>query len=280
MLSRYLAISLSQWRYSIAMSYDDETPPVANLGGPASTLVTGASSGIGLAIVRRLLENRYVHCVFALSRSATCNQALQSLRATFAEKLRLIDVDITSESDLQRVTAATQSVDALHLVVNAAGVLHGPGIAPEKSIEQVSAANFERVFALNAFAPLLLAKALLPKLCRKQPAIFASLSARVGSIGDNRAGGWYAYRASKAAQNQLLKTFSIEWKRRNPHGICLLLHPGTVDTPLSTPFQANVPPHKLFDTRMAADQLLGIIASSTPADSGHFIAWDGTEVPW
>ncbi len=272
--------SSAQWRYSVTMSYDNETSPVANLGCPANTLVTGASSGIGLAIVSRLLENRHVDCLFAVSRAATRNEALHLLRATFAEKLRLVDADITSESDLQRVAAATESVDALHLVVNAAGVLHGPGIAPEKSIEQASAANFERVFALNAYAPLFLAKALLPKLCRKQPAIFASLSARVGSIGDNRAGGWYAYRASKAAQNQLLKTFSIEWKRRNPQGICLLLHPGTVDTPLSTPFQANVPPHKLFDTRMAADQLLGIIAGSTPADSGHFMAWDGTEVPW
>ena len=272
--------SFAQWRYSVAMSYDDETPPVANLGGPANTLVTGASSGIGLAIVRRLLENRHVDCVFAVSRSATRSEALNSLYATFAGKLRLVDADITRESDLQCVAAATESIDALHLVVNAAGVLHGPGIAPEKSIEQASAENFERVFALNAFAPLLLAKTLLPKLCRKQPAIFASLSARVGSIGDNRAGGWYAYRASKAAQNQLLKTFSIEWKRRNPQGICLLLHPGTVDTPLSTPFQANVQPHKLFDSKMAADQLLRVIVGSTPADSGRFIAWDGTEVPW
>ena len=262
------------------MSFDNETSPVAKLGCPANTLVTGASSGIGLAIVRRLLENRHVDCVFAVSRSATRNEALHLLQATFAEKLRLVDADITSESDLQRAAAATDPFDALHLVVNAAGVLHGPGIAPEKSIEQASAANFERVFALNAFAPLLLAKALLPKLCRKQPAIFASLSARVGSIGDNRAGGWYAYRASKTAQNQLLKTFSIEWRRRNPQSTCLLLHPGTVDTPLSAPFQSNVPAHKLFDPNKAAEQLLGIIASSSPADSGSFVAWDGTEVPW
>lgn len=102
----------------------------------------------------------------------------------------------------------------------------------------------------------------------------------MGSIGDNRAGGWYAYRASKAAQNQLLKTFSIEWKRRNPQGICLMLHPGTVDKPLSSPFQARVPAHKLFDAQRAASQLLHIIASSSPADSGRFVAWDGEEVPW
>ena len=262
------------------MKFNDDTPPVAGMEGSANVLVTGASSGIGLALVRQLLENRHVACVVAVSRSARCNGTLLGLNATCGEKLWLLDADITSESDLRRVADAVEALDALHLVVNAAGVLHGSGISPEKSIEQVNASTLEQVFALNAFAPLLLAKALLPKLCRNQPAIFASLSARVGSISDNRAGGWYAYRASKAAQNQLLKTFSIEWKRRNQQGICLLLHPGTVDTPLSTPFQSNVPADKLFDAKRAANQLLRIIADSSPADSGRFIAWDGTDVPW
>lgn len=145
-------------------------------------------------MVRRLLGNRHVNCVFAESRSATRNEALQVLNATFAEKLRWLDADITRESDLQHVAESLESLDVLHLVVNAAGVLHGPGIAPEKSIEQASAATFAKVFALNASAPRPLPKVLMPQLCRKQPAIFASLSARVGSIGDNRGGGWYAYR--------------------------------------------------------------------------------------
>lgn len=262
------------------MKFTKDTPPVAGTQVSANVLITGASSGIGLAMVRQLLENRHVACVVAVSRSATRNETLLGLQTTHGEKLWLVDADITSESELLRVSAMVDALDALHLVVNAAGVLHGPGITPEKSIQQANVATFEQVFALNAFAPLLLAKALLPKLCRNQPAVFASLSARVGSISDNRAGGWYAYRASKAAQNQLLKTFSIEWKRRNPQGVCLLLHPGTVDTPLSTPFQSNVPPHKLFDTQRAANQLLRIIADSSPADSGRFIAWDGTDVPW
>lgn len=262
------------------MNFDLDSYPVAGLRGQANVLVTGASSGIGLAMVRELLESRHVACVFAVSRSATANDALQQLYQVRNEKLLLIDADVTSESSLQRLAQATRVVDALHLVVNCAGMLHASGIAPEKSIEQVRKASLERVFALNTFAPLLLAQALLPKLCQSQPAIFASLSARVGSISDNRAGGWYAYRASKAAQNQLLKTFSIEWKRRNPQGICLTLHPGTVDTPLSSPFQSRVPAHKLFDPQRAASQLLHIIANSTPADSGRFIAWDGSDVPW
>ncbi len=205
---------------------------------------------------------------------------MHGLGQEFGAKLFLIDADITRESDLQHVADATRPLDGLHLVINCAGVLHGAGLSPEKSIEQASKASLERVFALNAFAPLLLAQVLLPQLCKKQRAVFASLSARVGSISDNRAGGWYAYRASKAAQNQLLKTFSIEWKRRNPKGTCLILHPGTVDTPLSTPFQARVPAEKLFDAQRAACQLLTIISQCSPSDSGRFIAWDGKEVPW
>ena len=262
------------------MNFDVDTRPIAGLHNPANVLVTGASSGIGLAMVRQLLANPHVARVFAVSRRATSNDALNGLGQEFAAKFVPVNADITSESDLQRVAGATQSVDALHLVINCAGVLHGPGLVPEKSIQQASRQSFEHVFALNAFAPLFLAQALLPQICQKQPAVFASLSARVGSIGDNRAGGWYAYRASKAAQNQLLKTFSIEWKRRNPQGVCLLLHPGTVNTPLSMPFQSKVPVDKLFDAQRAAAQLLSIIAKSSPADSGRFMGWDGADIAW
>ncbi len=262
------------------MKFDVDTCPVAGLERPANVLVTGASSGIGQALLRQLLQNRHVGRAFGVSRSATNNAALDELHRDHGTRLHLIDADISNEDDLAQLAEKTRAVDALHLVINAAGILHGAGLAPEKSIDQANMASLERVFAINAFAPLLLAKALLPLLCRGQPAVFASLSARVGSIGDNRAGGWYAYRASKAAQNQLLKTFAIEWKRRNPRGACLLLHPGTVDTPLSAPFQSKVPAARLFDPQRAATQLLQIIAQSTSQDSGRFIAWDGRDIPW
>lgn len=262
------------------MKFDIDTFPVASLECPANVLVTGASSGIGQALLRQLLDNRHVLRAFGVSRSATSNTALDELHRVHGQRLQLIDADITNEDDLSNLARATGVVDALHLVINAAGVLHGAALAPEKSIEQASMSSLERVFAINAFAPLLLAKALLAQLCRGQPAVFASLSARVGSIGDNRAGGWYAYRASKAAQNQLLKTFAIEWKRRNPRGTCLLLHPGTVDTRLSAPFQSKVPAGRLFDPQRAANQLLQIIAQSAPQDSGRFLAWDGQDIPW
>ena len=262
------------------MEFAPDMYPVPGLQGLVNAVVTGASSGIGLALVRQLLGNHHVGPVFAVSRSATSSNMLRGLQRSAGERLQLIDADLTKQDDLARIADTTRQVDAVHLVVNAAGVLHASGLAPEKAIEQASKENFEQVFALNAFAPLLLAKALLPQLCRNQPAVFASLSARVGSIGDNRAGGWYAYRASKAAQNQLLKTFSIEWKRRNAQGTCLILHPGTVDTPLSSPFQSGIPAAKLFDTARAASQLLNVIAGSSPSDSGRFFAWDGHEVPW
>lgn len=262
------------------MRFDPEAPPVAGLTQQANVLVTGASSGIGLAMVAQLLDNRHVARVVAVSRSASRSDALLELLRVHGRRLQLTDVDLTCDADLASLDTQLRDVDSLHLVINAAGVLHGASITPEKSIEQVRRASLEQVFGLNAFAPLLLAQSLLSRLCRGQPAVFASLSARVGSIGDNRAGGWYAYRASKAAQNQLMRTFAIEWRRRNPLGICLLLHPGTVDTPLSAPFQSGMRAGQLFDSGRAAAQQLQIIASATPADSGRFLAWDGSDVPW
>lgn len=262
------------------MNFDPDRRPLSDVSEPVTALVTGASSGIGLAMVDQLLRNRHVDRVVAVSRSADSSPSLQALRDREGERLHCIAADLSDDAGLCAVVDGLNGTQALHLVVHAAGALHGDGFAPEKAVAQVRRVSLERVFAINAFAPLLLAQALLPLLCRGRPAVFASLSARVGSIGDNRAGGWYAYRASKAAQNQLMRTFSIEWRWRNPQGRCLSLHPGTVDTPLSAPFQAGVPEGRLFEPARAASQLLDVIARSTPADSGRFLAWDGAEIPW
>ncbi len=112
------------------------------------------------------------------------------------------------------------------------------------------------------------------------PFSYASLSARVGSIGDNRLGGWYSYRASKAAQNQFLKTLSIEWRRKFPLSIVSILHPGTCDTRLSKPFQSAVPKDKLFTPAQSTEYLINIISSQRPSDSGKFLAWDSSVIPW
>lgn len=258
------------------------TAPIAGLKSDAHVLVTGASSGIGLGLVRHLLANPHVARVTAVSRRAGASAALAELgRHDDRGRLQTIDADLTDETAIAALaTHVRERHDRLHLVINAAGVLHDEAMRPEKSVNQLTMEVLARSFALNAFAPILLARALMPLLDRDEGSVFASISARVGSIGDNRLGGWYAYRAAKAAQNQLIRTFSIELARRNPNACCLLLHPGTVDTPLSVPFQANVPAEKLFSVERASRQLLDVIAACTPADSGRFIAWDGSDIPW
>jgi NAD(P)-dependent dehydrogenase (short-subunit alcohol dehydrogenase family) len=219
--------------------------------------------------------------VCAVSRHAADSDALVALHARHGARLQKISADLTRDDGISAIVAGVRAGgDALHLLVNCAGVLHGDGLRPEKSLVSLDREALERSFALNAFAPVLLVRALLPLLGPGAPRVVASLSARVGSISDNRLGGWYAYRASKAAQNQLMRTLAIEWQRTHPHATCVLLHPGTVDTPLSQPFQARVPPDALFPPARAARQLLDIIAGLTPADSGRFIAWDGKTIPW
>lgn len=255
--------------------------PVQGLKVPAHVLVTGASSGIGLAMVEALLENPTVAQVFAVSRRAGYSAALALLQSRHGERLQTVSADLTTDDGLDTIVCAVGAqCDDLHLVVNCAGVLHGDGWRPEKSLATLDRHALERSFALNAFAPVLLVRALLPLLGSGAPRVVASLSARVGSIGDNRLGGWYAYRAAKAAQNQLLRTLAIEWQRTHPQATCVLLHPGTVDTPLSQPFQARIAGDALFPPARGARQLLEIIAGVTPADSGRFIAWDGSTIPW
>ena len=257
------------------------TAPVQGLHVPAHVLVTGASSGIGLAMVDALLGNPTVARVFAVSRTASDSEALSALQARHGARLQPVSADLTTDAGLDAIVGGVRAGgDDLHLVVNCAGVLHGDGLRPEKSLATLDRDALERSFALNAFAPVLLVRALLPLLTPNAPRVVASLSARVGSIGDNRLGGWYAYRAAKAAQNQLLRTLAIEWQRSHPHATCVMLHPGTVDTPLSQPFQTRVAADALFPPARAARQLLDIIAGLTPADSGRFIAWDGSTIPW
>ena len=171
--------------------------------------------------------------------------------------------------------------ERLHLLVNCAGVLHeSDALRPEKKLESVSPDALRRVFEVNAFGPLLVAKHFHELLRHDERAVLANVSARVGSIGDDRAGGWYAYRGSKAAQNLFTKNLSIELGRRAKNVVCVALHPGTVDTDLSRPFQGSVRETSLFEPSRAARQLLDVIDGLTPEQSGSFLAWDGREIPW
>ena len=185
-----------------------------------------------------------------------------------------------SDSLLQLKKKISNHSSKLRLVINATGRLHSKFLKPEKRLQHLDKNNMLESFTINAFSPILLAKTIeefIPKDCEFN---FASISARVGSIGDNQTGGWYSYRAAKSAQNQFLKTLSIEWKRRFPKATITLLHPGTVDTNLSRPFQKFVPEHKLFSKEKSSQFLINIIKSQSPETSGKFIAWDGSEIPW
>lgn len=254
---------------------------IADFDHPAEVLVTGASSGIGLALTRALLERDAVAQVTAVSRGASHSEALCALQDRHPNRLQPFPANLCSEADRERLAQhLAQNGRRLQLVINAAGLLHAEGIEPEKALSQLRQDALERSFAINAFAPILLLQALLPQIPKEAPAVLASVSARVGSIGDNRLGGWYSYRAAKAAQNQLLRTLAVELRRSHRKATVLALHPGTVDTPLSKPFQARVPEEKLFSPERAARQLLEVIAKVTPERSGSFLAYDGSEIPW
>ncbi len=247
-------------------------------------LIMGATGGIGLAISHRLVIDPAIQTLTLCARQASTNASLLALQQDAALRsvlVRLIDVDITDENSLAAMASSLSLQESpLDLIVNTAGLLHGSQLAPEKTATQLSAESMQRIFAVNAFGPMLLIKALWPWLRAKRPVVFASLSARVGSIEDNSLGGWYSYRAAKAAQNQFLKTAAIELSRFNPQSIVLALHPGTTATALSQPYQSNVAAEKLFTPAFVAECLLNIIDSSTVTDSGSFIAWDGKRIAW
>ena len=215
-------------------------------------------------------------------------QALADVLATGAPGLQLLHLGRTSEPPLDLcqdhhldgLRLQLQQAPPLRLVINTAGWLHDDGLGPEKRLEAVQRPGLEKSFAINAFGPILLARAVEEALGHGQPAWFASLSARVGSIEDNRLGGWYAYRAAKAAQNQLLHTLALEWRRRRPAVTVTLLHPGTTATPLSEPFRGGVAPEKLFSPDRAARQLLEVLSAQSVERSGAFLAWDGSPIPW
>ena len=249
---------------------------------PNVALVQGASRGLGLAFVKRLVEQGEYSTVIATCRSPNFASELQELVGSHASRLLLLKLDVTDTASAQATASRIAGDDiTLDLLINCAGVLHSPeGLQPEKRLQDISIEHLEQYFRINAIGPLIVAKYLVPLMARRSRAVIANLSARVGSIGDNRLGGWYGYRASKSAQNMFTKTLSIELTRTNPEIICVGLHPGTVATELSAPFSKRVNPEKLFSPEGAASKLLNVIETLTPRDTGKVFAYDGTEIPW
>lgn len=250
--------------------------------GSVTACITGASRGIGLALVEHLLDDSSVEHVFATARHARASTPLADLARAHEGRLTAVEMDVTDEPSLAAAAGTVAAQTArLDLVMNCAGLLHdGAGVGPERRLADIDPAHIARSFAVNATGPLLVAKHLACLFPRRERVVFASLSARVGSIGDNRLGGWYAYRASKAAQNMFTRNLSVELKRRARGIICVALHPGTVDTELSRPFQGRVPADRLFTAERAARQLLQVVNRLGPQDNGSFFAWDGRPIPW
>lgn len=245
-----------------------------------SALVTGAGGGIGLALVEALLGSPAIERVYAGCREPAKSTALAQLAAA-DERVVPITLDITDEDTLDAAAAVVGRASPVDLLINTAGILHDDdGMRPEKRLADVKASNLLRAYEINAIGAMRLARTFEPSLKQSAASRFVCLSARVGSIGDNRLGGWYAYRASKAALNMLLKTLAIEWARLRPPIVCAALHPGTVATDLSAPFTANGSSHKVFTAAESAGYLLSVIDTLAEDQSGGFYAWDGKEIPW
>jgi NAD(P)-dependent dehydrogenase (short-subunit alcohol dehydrogenase family) len=223
-------------------------------------VVIGATGSIGIALQR------------ALSHAADFDRVMGFSRQSNGFNL----TDEVSIAEAAATVAATGL--PVRLVIVATGLLHDGEMQPEKSLRQLDPEHLARSFAVNATGPILVAKHFLPLLPREGRSVFAAISAKVGSIGDNQLGGWYAYRAAKAALNQLIHTAAIELRRTRPEAICVALHPGTVATPLSAPFRSSG--HDPVDPAFAAERMINVINGLGPRDTGLFVDHSGAPLPW
>lgn len=244
-----------------------DIPPVTlqSFARNGIAIVIGATGGIGRAFVEHLRASQHFVTVLAYARQTE------------------IALDLTQPDSIARCAedakhqSAEQHCD-ITLIIDATGYLHDATFQPEKSLRQIDAQYMARQFQINAIGPALLMKHFCPLLPRHGKSVFATLSAKVGSIGDNRMGGWYGYRAAKAALNQLVKSTAIELARSKPEALCIALHPGTVATGLSAPFAKSG--LNVHSPEQAAANLLSVIARLTAAQSGGFFAYNGDELPW
>ena len=246
----------------------DTAPRLNSFRDGMNVAVIGAGGGIGAALADQLAGADHVANLWRTYRQPRPGR-------------NAVTLDLEDEGSIAAAAAEIgHAARALDLVIVATGILHDADkLQPEKSWRALTAESLATAYRINTVGPALVAKHFLPLLRRDSKAVFAALSARVGSIADNQLGGWYGYRASKAALNMVLRTLAIELARSRPLACCVGLHPGTVDTALSQPFQKGVPTDRLFPATRAARQLLGVIDDVTPAGSGRVFAWDGTLVP-
>jgi len=241
-------------------------PNLSSLSSNSNVAIIGASGGIGAEFLRQLCADPRVERIHAWSRTEIDVSDPKILTGA---------IDLFDETSIREAAVASSIAAPLDAVVVTTGVLHDLSIQPEKSIADIDPESMLDVLGVNTIGPALVAKHFLPLMRRDAKSVFAALSARVGSISDNRLGGWVSYRMSKAALNMLIKTIAIEHARRFPHAVVVGLHPGTVDTDLSKPFQRRVPSDQLFTTTESVNHLLQVVDRLVPDDTGLCFAWDG-----
>ena len=246
-------------------------------------LVIGGTGGIGKAMVEQLVNKTANHTEKNTHVFATYYKNVPDFEA---DNLHWLPMDICDEQSIkQAVETIAQQTDHIDWVINCAGLLHSGTQQPEKALRQVETDFFLKNMQVNALASLLIAKHVRPLLAKAErsndkPAIFATISARVGSISDNQLGGWYSYRMSKAALNMGMKNLSIEWSRSLKDMCVVVMQPGTVNTQLSAPFQSNVADEQLFSPAYSAECLLEVLSKMHASQSGSFVDWAGESIPW
>lgn len=243
-------------------------------------VIAGVSGAIGGALATRLIERGSQTRVIGLCRDT--EKAPEALRAH--EQSAVLPWDAEDSESPLAVAEALDSLlsrdEGIDAFIYAAGLLHGPGMFPEKRLEDLDSASVARAFAVNATGFGLLAQALLPWLRHREFKRVAAISAKVGSITDNGFGGWYAYRSSKAALNMLVRNLSIELPRRCKPIACVALHPGTTESALSEPFSQSLAKLKVHTAEETAANLLTVLDNVAEGDNGRFLSWDGSELPW
>lgn len=232
-------------------------------------VVLGANSAIAHAIITHL---NTAYRVLAVSR----HESVAALPAGVEH----VQCDY-SEPALQALAEQLrQREEPLTLLFCAVGVLHGERGMPEKKLSELNSEQLTHYFAVNSIVPALILKHLIPVMPRSEPAKAIVLSAKIAGISDNRLGGWYGYRASKAALNMLIKTASVELARSHRKLCLVAMHPGTTDTPLSRPFTQSLPDDRLFSPTLTTERLWSVIDALRPEDTGRFVHWDGSDLPW
>lgn len=246
----------------------------------ASAIVVGSSKGIGLSLVEQLLVSKNFDKVFACTRESSAE--LDGL-ASDHQGLVILKCDSSSEASIAEMAKqiSANEVSAIDLAILALGTLHGDDFFPERKIEELNPESFQKVLSVNCVAVGVFAKHLKPFFKESLAPRFVAVSAKVGSIADNKMGGWYSYRVSKAALNMLVKNISIEFARLNREIACISIHPGTTETQLSAPFMMSAKKrYKVHSTSETAKNIMSVISKLQPEDNGQFFSWDGSRLPW